>query len=45
MKIAARTVGALGGAVGKYSGAPITSAAAQSSTSTDYQTFDLGSAA
>ena len=43
MKVAAGTVGAIGGAVSKPGGVPITAAAAQSSRSTDYQTFDLGS--
>lgn len=42
MKAAAGAVGALSGAAGKYSGALITPAAAQS-PSIDYQTFDLGS--
>jgi hypothetical protein len=43
MKVVAGTVGAVGGAVSKSSDVTITPAAAQSSTSTDYQTFDLGS--
>lgn len=43
MKVAAGAVGALGGTAGKYSGVSITPAVAQSSPSTDYQTFDLGS--
>jgi homoserine O-acetyltransferase len=43
MKVVAGTVGAIGGAVSKPGGVPITAAAAQSSRSTDYQTFDLGS--
>jgi homoserine acetyltransferase len=43
MKVAASAVGVLGGAAGKISGAPIAPAAAQSSTQTDYQVYDLGS--
>lgn len=43
MKVAAGAVGVLSGAAGKYSGAPVTAAAAQSSPPTDYQIFDLGS--
>jgi homoserine O-acetyltransferase/O-succinyltransferase len=43
MKAAAGAVGALSGTAGKFSGAPIAPAAAQSSTQTDYQVYDLGS--
>src|SRR5690242_6992489 len=41
--VAAGSVGVLGGAAGKFSFASITPAAAQASSSTDYQVFDLGS--
>lgn len=43
MKMVSGSVGAIGGALSKSRDVPVTSAAAQSSTSTDYQTFDLGS--
>jgi homoserine O-acetyltransferase len=43
MKAAAGAVGVLGGAAGRFNGAPITRAAAQSSTPIDYKVFDLGS--
>ena len=43
MKAAAGAIGVLGGAAGRFNVAPITPAAAQSSTPIDYQVFDLGS--
>jgi homoserine acetyltransferase len=43
MKAAAGAVGVLGGAANRFNVAPITPAAAQSSTPIDYQVFQLGS--